>query len=136
MEQLERQRQEQSSPDVKIKESLRKFFRVDAEIQAMRKHQLVNLFADFEMRDELNGAGVETKMRSEQFERVMRCAKCDGSYAPEGDCERVVLTTCGHTMCRQCAMEKCGENGTMTCPLCPNHASTQYRREHVLKLII
>jgi len=143
MDQLEQARKEQTpSSDAKIKNSLRTFFRVDAEIQAMRKHQLVNLFADFEMSKELDGVALESKVsRSEQFDRVMRCAKCDSGFDEVGGCgarelERVVLTTCGHSMCRQCAMEKlCGDEAT-TCPLCPSHAKTQYRQEHVLKLII
>ena len=47
MEKLESTRNEQ-------KNSLRTFFRVDTEIQEMRKLQLCNLFADFEMKQETN----------------------------------------------------------------------------------
>ena len=45
MDKLEKTRSEQ-------KNSLRTFFRVDTEIQEMRKLQLCNLFADFEMKEE------------------------------------------------------------------------------------
>ena len=56
MDQLEKTRTEETTrrekTDNTMKSSLRKFFRVDAEIQEMRKLQLCNLFADFEMKEE------------------------------------------------------------------------------------
>jgi hypothetical protein len=56
MDQLEKTRAEETDrlekSDTTMKSSLRKFFRVDAEIQEMRKLQLCNLFADFEMKEE------------------------------------------------------------------------------------